>query len=172
MPGGERGDRGATGCTGKHTRWDPGRCGCLPKLQILTGQFPLPKTSYGLNPQHPTPPSPRLQEEHKEGVACHSPREQKGGLPVLLPWVLFQLPNLTPCGAGPQVSASCGTHRSLAARPCPAAQERPPVASHAETTRWKPLAAECVQELQPGALPSAHPGSLWSTNRDWPQRAG
>lgn len=90
---------------------------------------------------------------------------------MLLPLVLFQLPNLTPCGAGPQVSASCGTHRSLAARPCPAAQECPPVASHAETTRWKPLAAECVQELQPGALPSAHPGSLWSTNRDWPQRA-
>lgn len=35
-----------------------------PKLQKLTGQFPLPKTSYGLNPHQATPPSPRLQEEH------------------------------------------------------------------------------------------------------------
>lgn len=51
------GDRGATGCIGKHT--------VGPKLQKLTGQFPLPKTSYGLNPHQATPPSPRLQEEHR-----------------------------------------------------------------------------------------------------------
>lgn len=51
------GDRGATRCMGKHT--------VGPKLQKLTGQFPLHKTSYRLNPQHTTPPSPRLQEEHR-----------------------------------------------------------------------------------------------------------
>lgn len=52
-----RGGQGATGCMGKHT--------VRPKLHKFTGQFPLPKSSYRLNPQHTTPPSRRLQEERR-----------------------------------------------------------------------------------------------------------
>lgn len=51
------GDRRATGCMGKHT--------VRPKLHKFTGQFPLPKSSYRLNPQHTTLPSRRLQEERR-----------------------------------------------------------------------------------------------------------